>query len=92
MDKCPAWAIVTTMERKDGTWYTETITEIDDDTASSVDTFLTDSIVKIKKKEKYNAYEYVYCHGTECHKKHTQDRIRGVKGSKVLRTKKIKMS
>ena len=36
--------------------------------------------------------EYVYCHGTECHKKHTQDRIRGVKGSKVLRTKKIKMS
>ena len=36
------------------------------------------------------ADEYVYCHGTECHKKHTQDRIRGVKGSKVLRTKKIK--
>ena len=34
--------------------------------------------------------DYVYCHGTECHKKHTQDRIRGVKGSKVLRTKKIK--
>ena len=38
------------------------------------------------------ADEYVYCHGTECHKKHTQDRIRGVKGSKVLRTKKIKIS
>jgi len=38
------------------------------------------------------ADEYVYCHGTNCHKKHTQDRIRGVKGSKVLRTKKIKMS
>jgi len=38
------------------------------------------------------ADEYVYCHGTECHKKHTQDRIRGVKGSKVLRTKKIKKS
>jgi YHS domain-containing protein len=35
--------------------------------------------------------EYVYCHGTNCHKKHTQDRIRGVKGSKVLRTKKIKL-
>ena len=34
---------------------------------------------------------YVYCHGTNCHKKHTQDRIRGVKGSKVLRTKKIKV-
>ena len=38
------------------------------------------------------ADEYVYCHGTHCHKKHTQDRIRGVKGSKVLRTKKIKIS
>ena len=36
------------------------------------------------------ADEYVYCHGSRCHKKHTQDRIRGVKGSKVLRTKKIK--
>ena len=35
--------------------------------------------------------EYVYCHGTDCHKKHTQDRIRGVQGSKVLRTKKIKV-
>ena len=30
------------------------------------------------------------CHGPQCHKQHTQDRIRGVKGSKVLRTKKIK--
>ena len=35
--------------------------------------------------------EYVYCHGTDCHKKHTQDRIRGVQGSKVLRTKKIRV-
>lgn len=42
MDKCTGWAIVTTMERKDGTWYTETITEVDDDTASSVDNFLTE--------------------------------------------------
>ena len=31
-----------------------------------------------------------WCHGPECHKKHTQDRVRGVKGSKVLRTRKIK--
>ena len=31
-----------------------------------------------------------WCHGPRCHTKHTQDRIRGVKGSKVLRTKKIK--
>ena len=36
------------------------------------------------------ADEYLYCHGSKCHTKHTQDRIRGVKGSKVLRTKKIK--
>ena len=40
-DKCTGWAIVATMERPDGTWYTDTITEIDDDTASTVDTFLT---------------------------------------------------
>jgi len=33
--------------------------------------------------------DYVWCHGPKCHKSHTQDRIRGVKGSKVLRTKKI---
>tara|TARA_R100000700_G_scaffold14963_1_gene20906 strand:+ start:33 stop:353 length:321 start_codon:yes stop_codon:yes gene_type:complete len=32
---------------------------------------------------------YSWCHGPACHKKHTQDRIRGVKGSKVLRTRKI---
>ena len=38
--KCTGWAIVATMERPDGTWYTDTITDIDDDTASSVDTFL----------------------------------------------------
>ena len=34
--------------------------------------------------------EYKWCHGPKCHKSHTQDRIRGVKGSKVLRTKKVK--
>ena len=33
---------------------------------------------------------YNWCHGPICHKSHTQDRIRGVKGSKVLRTRKIK--
>ena len=32
-----------------------------------------------------------WCHGPECHKKHTVDRVRGVKGSKVLRTRKVKM-
>jgi len=33
--------------------------------------------------------DYQWCHGPACHRKHTQDRIRGVKGSKVLRTRKI---
>ena len=32
-----------------------------------------------------------WCHGPECHKKHTVDRVRGVKGSKVLRTRKVKI-
>ena len=33
--------------------------------------------------------EYVWCHGTKCHERNTTTRVRGVKGSKVLRTKKI---
>ena len=33
--------------------------------------------------------EYNWCHGPKCHTSHTLDRVRGVKGSKVLRTKKI---
>ena len=33
--------------------------------------------------------DYVWCHGPNCHTNKTQDRIRGVKGSKVLRTRKI---
>ena len=36
--------------------------------------------------------DYNWCHGPSCHKQHTQDRIRGVKGSKVLRTRKIKLN
>ena len=35
--------------------------------------------------------DFNWCHGPSCHKSHTQDRIRGVKGSKVLRTRKVKM-
>jgi hypothetical protein len=34
---------------------------------------------------------YNWCHGTECHTYETQDRLRGVKGNKVLRTRKIKV-
>jgi len=33
---------------------------------------------------------YYWCHGPECHTKATTDRVRGTKGSKVLRTRKIK--
>ena len=33
-----------------------------------------------------------WCHGPECHTRHTVDRVRGVKGSKVLRTRKIKIN
>ena len=32
-----------------------------------------------------------WCHGPKCHEKQTVDRVRGVKGSKVLRTRKIKL-
>ena len=34
--------------------------------------------------------DHNWCHGPRCHKQHTQDRVRGVKGSKVLRTRKVK--
>ena len=33
--------------------------------------------------------DFKWCHGPSCHKSHTQDRIRGSKGSKVLRTRKV---
>ena len=36
--------------------------------------------------------DYNWCHGPSCHKSHTQDRIRGVKGNKVLRTRKIQQN
>ena len=32
---------------------------------------------------------YIWCHGPDCHKRETTTRVRGVKGSKVLRTVKI---
>ncbi len=34
--------------------------------------------------------DFNWCHGPEFHKKHTVDRVRGVKGSTVLRIRKIK--
>ena len=33
--------------------------------------------------------DYQWCHGPKCHKRHTSTRGRGVKGSKVLRTRKV---
>ena len=36
--------------------------------------------------------DYKWCHGPRCHKRATTTRVRGVKGSKVLRTMKINVS
>ena len=36
--------------------------------------------------------DYIWCHGPNCHKRHTTTRVRGVKGSKVLRTIKIALN
>jgi YHS domain-containing protein len=36
--------------------------------------------------------EYVWCHGTNCHTNHTLDRVRGSKGNKVLRTRKVQFN
>jgi len=36
--------------------------------------------------------EYNWCHGPECHTKSTTDRVRGGKGNKVLRTRKIRLN
>ena len=33
--------------------------------------------------------DYNWCHGPNCHTQHTQSRVRGSKGNKVLRTIKI---
>ena len=34
--------------------------------------------------------DFNWCHGPECHTRHTVDRVRGSKGNKVLRTIKLK--
>ena len=36
--------------------------------------------------------EYNWCCGPNCHKRQTTTRVRGVKGNKVLRTKKIRQN
>ena len=40
--------------------------------------------------EGYQDMTYNWCHGPYCHTNHTQSRVRGSKGNKVLRTIKIK--
>ena len=34
--------------------------------------------------------DFNWCHGPSCHEKRTVDRVRGTKGNKVLRTRKVK--
>ena len=36
--------------------------------------------------------DFNWCHGPRCHERETTTRVRGVKGSKVLRTMKINVS
>jgi len=36
--------------------------------------------------------DYQWCHGPSCHERKTTTRVRGVKGSKVLRTVKIALN
>ena len=36
--------------------------------------------------------DFNWCHGPDCHKSHTVDRVRGTKGNKVLRTRKISIN
>ena len=55
--KCINWAIVTTMERPDGTWFTDTITEVDKETSTAVDEFLT------KYVEDEEGEENCFCEG-----------------------------
>ena len=49
--KCTGWAIVTTVERPNGTWYDETITDVNDFTASIIDEFLTEYYNEMEKSK-----------------------------------------
>ena len=48
------------------------------------------SVHDVDDNRSFSMSDFNWCHGPECHKKHTVDRVRGVKGSKVLRTRKVK--
>jgi len=45
---------------------------------------------RTEKKERAFMSSHYWCHGPKCHTKVTTDRVRGSKGSKVLRTRKVK--
>ena len=49
------------------------------------------SVHDIDDNRGFSMSDFNWCHGPECHTRHTVDRVRGVKGSKVLRTRKVKM-
>ena len=49
------------------------------------------SVYGIDDNRSFSMSDYNWCHGPECHERHTQDRVRGVKGSKVLRTRKVRV-
>ena len=44
---------------------------------------------KLLARYQLNMSSHVWCHAPKCHKSHTLDRVRGSKGSKVLRTRKV---
>ena len=50
------------------------------------------SVYGIDDNRSFSMSDFNWCHGPSCHKSHTVDRVRGVKGSKVLRTRKIKIN
>jgi len=45
---------------------------------------------KLLERYQLNMNSHFWCHGTKCHTSRTLDRVRGSKGSKVLRTRKVK--
>ena len=47
------------------------------------------SVHDIDDNRGFGMSNYNWCHGPKCHEHRTQDRIRGVKGNKVLRTRKV---
>ncbi len=48
------------------------------------------SVYDIDDNRSNSMSDFNWCHGPKCHTYHTVDRVRGVKGSKVLRTRKVK--